>query len=133
MQEAAAKILSSYKTWAVVGCSADPMRDSHGVARFLQARGFEIIPVNPAEGSILGERCYPDLKSIPTDRGVEVVDIFRRAEFAEGVVREAIQIGARAVWMQIGVVDDAAYRLAEEAGLQVVMDRCPKIEMPRLA
>ena len=132
MSHAIEKILSTYKTWAVVGCSSDPSRDSHGVAKFLQAHGYQIIPVNPSESSILGEECYPDLGSIPTERGVEVVDIFRKAEFAKGVVQEAIEIGAKAVWMQLGVVDDEAYRLAEEAGLDVVMDLCPKIELPHL-
>ena len=132
MTNAIEKILSSYKTWAVVGCSSDPSRDSHRVAKFLQARGYEIIPVNPYEDSILGESCYPDLQSIPADRGVEVVDIFRKPEFAEGIVRDAIGIGAKAVWMQLGVVDDTAFRLAEEAGLDVVMDHCPTIELPRL-
>ena len=132
MTEAVTKILSTYKTWAVVGCSPDPYRDSHGVAKFLQARGYKIIPVNPSEESILSERCYPDLHTIPPELGVEVVDVFRKAEAAEDVVRDAISIGAKAVWMQIGVVNAEAYRLAEEAGLDVVMDVCPKIELPRL-
>lgn len=132
MPHAIEKILSTYKSWAVVGCSPDPSRDSHGVSKFLQSRGYHVIPVNPSESSILGEECYPDLQSIPAQRGVEVVDIFRKPEFAAGVVRDAIEIGAKAVWMQLGVVDQEAFRLAEEAGLDVVMDRCPKIELPRL-
>ena len=132
MSDPMEKILTSYKTWAVVGLSSDPSRDSYGVAKVLQARGYTIIPVNPSEESVLGEKSYPDLKSIPPEAGVEVVDVFRKAEAAEGVVREAIEIGAKAVWMQIGVVNDEAYRLAEEAGLDVVMDHCPKIELARL-
>lgn len=132
MSEAVRKILTTYKVWAIVGCSPDPYRDSHGVAAFLQARGFEIIPVNPGVDSVLGERCWPDLASIPKDRGVEVVDIFRKPEAAEDVVRDAIEIGAKAVWMQLGVINDTAYELAEDAGLDVVMDHCPKIELPRL-
>ena len=131
MTDPARKVLTTYKTWAVVGCSPDPSRESHGVAAFMQARGYDIIPVNPGVDSVLGEKCWPDLLGIPDERGVEVVDIFRKSEAAEDVVRDAIQIGAKAVWMQIGVINEAAYRLAEEAGLDVVMDRCPKIELLR--
>lgn len=132
MSDVVSKVLTTYKTWAVVGCSPDPYRDSHSVAAFLQARGYDIIPVNPGAEVVLGEKCWPDLPSIPEERAVEVVDIFRKPEAAEDVVREAIQIGAKAVWMQIGVINDTAYRLAKEAGLDVVMDRCPKIELARL-
>jgi predicted CoA-binding protein len=101
------------------------------VAAFLQARGKRIIPVNPqaCPGEILGEACHPDLRSI--DEPVEVVDIFRRSEFAGAHVDEAIAIGAKAVWMQLGVVDEQAAERAREAGLIVVMNRCPKIEWPR--
>jgi predicted CoA-binding protein len=128
-----AHILNSYKTWAVVGCSPDPWRDSHGVAAFLVDRGYRVIPVNPSADEILGLRCYPDLASIPTSEGVEVVDIFRRSDQAGTHVDEAIAVGAKAVWMQLGVIDDVAAQRAQAAGLQVVMDRCPKIELPRLA
>jgi predicted CoA-binding protein len=115
----------------VVGCSPDPQRDSHGVARFLQQRGKRILPVNPnaCPGEILGEVCHPDLLSI--GEPVEVVDIFRRSESAGVHVDEAIQIGAKAVWMQLGVIDEGAAERARQAGLLVVMDRCPKIEWPR--
>jgi len=115
-------------TWAVVGCSPDPGRDSHGVAAFLQARGKRIVPVNPnaCPGEILGQVCYPDLTSV--DEPIEVVDVFRRSESAGAHVDEAIAIGAKAVWMQLGVVDEAAASRAREAGLLVVMDRCPKID-----
>ena len=125
------KILSSYRTFAIVGCSPDPTRDSHRVARFLKASGYRIVPVHPAGGVIIGERCYPDLGSIPDP--VEVVDIFRRSELVAPHVDEAIAIGARATWMQLGVVDEAAAARARAAGLDVVMDRCPAIEHPRLA
>ena len=128
-----AHILTTYKTWAVVGCSPDPSRDSHGVAAFLQDHGYRVIPVNPSANEILGQRCYPDLASIPTGEGVEVVDIFRRSDQAGVHVDEAIAIGAKAVWMQLGVIDPAAAERAADAGLQVAMDRCPKIELPRLA
>jgi predicted CoA-binding protein len=125
-------VLRSYKTWAVVGCSPDPMRDSNDVAGFLQAHGYRVIPVNPAVDAVRGERCYPDLASIPESDGVEVVDIFRRSDQAGVHVDEAIAIGAKAVWMQLGVIDDTAAQRAAEAGLRVIMDRCPKIELPRL-
>jgi predicted CoA-binding protein len=114
----------------VVGCSPDPSRDSHDVARFLMARGYRVIPVNPAVSEVLGRRCHPSLADIPEQ--VEVVDIFRRSESAGAHVDEAIEIGAKAVWMQLGVVDEAAAERARAAGLEVVMDRCPKIDLPRL-
>jgi uncharacterized protein len=126
-------ILRTYKTWAVVGCSPNPLRDSHDVAAFLQDRGYRVIPVNPSADEILGQRCYPDLASIPEDIDVEVVDIFRRSELAGVHVDEAIAIGAKAVWMQLDVIDQDAAQRAVEAGLHVAMDRCPKIELPRLS
>ncbi len=130
--DAARKILESYKTFAVVGCSSDPWRASYGVASFLQDRGYRVIPVTPFEEEILGERCYPDLASIPVSEGVEVADIFRRPDAAGAHVDEAIALGLKAVWMQIGVVDEAAAERARAAGLDVVMDRCPKLEYPRV-
>ena len=126
-------ILTETHTWAVVGCSPDPRRDSHRIARLLQERGFRVIPVNPSVDNVLGERCYPSLQDIPETERVEVVDIFRRADKAGAHVDEAIAVGARAVWMQLGVIDEAAAQRALAAGLQVVMDRCPAIELPRLA
>ena len=134
-QEVIRRILETTRTWAVVGCSADPSRASHGVAEFLLDRGFRVIPVNPQAGceEILGQRCYPDLASIPDDVHVDVVDIFRRSAYAGAHVDEAIEVGAKAVWMQLGVVDNAAAERARAAGLDVVMDRCPKIEWPRIA
>lgn len=126
---ASKEILERFTTWAVVGCSPDPHRDSHGVAAFLQKRGKRVVPVNPEAGvpEILGE---PVVDAIPG--GVDVVDIFRRSEFAGAHVDEAIAAGAKAVWMQLGVRDEAAAERAREAGLLVVMDRCPKLEWPRL-
>ena len=125
-------ILTGTRTWAVVGCSPDPSRDSHRIAAMLQRRGYRVVPVNPTATEILGERCYPTLRAIPADTGVEVVDIFRRPSAAGAHVDEAIAVGARAVWMQLGVIDEAAAERAREAGLRVVMDRCPAIELPRL-
>ena len=126
-------ILTSCHTWAVVGCSPNPARASHRVARFLQASGYRTIPVNPTCGQeLLGERCYPTLADVPAAEGIEVVDIFRRSEHAGVHVDEAIEIGARVIWMQLGVIDEAAAERARAAGLAVVMDRCPAIERPRL-
>jgi uncharacterized protein len=123
-------ILTGTRTWAVVGCSPDPTRDSHRIASMLKRRGYRVIPVNPLATDILGERCYPSLAAVPDE--VEVVDVFRRASLAGTHVDEAIEIGARAVWMQLGVVDEAAAERGRAAGLRVVMDRCPAIELPRL-
>ena len=127
-----ATVLTTTRTWAVVGCSPDPSRDSHRIARLLQTRGFRVMPVNPAVEEILGERCYASVTDIPAAQGVEVVDIFRRADEAGVHVDEAIEARARAVWLQLGVVDEAAAQRALDAGLLVVMDRCPAIELPRL-
>jgi predicted CoA-binding protein len=123
-------ILTATHTWAVVGCSPDPGRDSHRIAALLQRRGYRVIPVNPEVDEVLGERCYARLDHI--EEPVEVVDIFRRSEAAGAHVDEAIAIGARAVWMQLGVIDHAAAERARAAGLRVVMNRCPAIELPRL-
>jgi predicted CoA-binding protein len=128
-EELARKILTEYGTWAVVGWSPSPMRDSHRVAAFLESRGYRVIRVNP-NACDEDPECRPDLASV--GEPVEVVDIFRRSDAAGAHVDEAIAIGARAVWMQLGVIDPAAARRAEEAGLDVVMDRCPAIDHPRL-
>jgi len=127
-----ARVLRETRTWAVVGCSPSAWRDSHDVAEYLQRQGYRVIPVNPQcdDDEILGERCYPDLASVP--QPVDVVDIFRRSELAGAHVDEAIAAGAKAVWLQLGVIDEAAAERARAAGLDVVMDRCPKIELPRL-
>jgi uncharacterized protein len=124
-------VLEEQRVWAVVGCSPSPARDSHRIARMLQSRGYRVIPVNPTCGDeLLGVRCHPSLADIPEK--VDVVDIFRRSSEAGKHVDEAIAIGASAVWMQLGVIDEAAAQRARAAGLDVVMDRCPAIEMPRL-
>ena len=123
--------LEQTRTWAVVGCSPDPGRDSHRIAALLQRRGFRVIPVNPAATEILGERCFPSLAAI--GEPVEVVDIFRASHRAGAHVDEAIAIGAKAVWLQLGVIDEQAAARARAAGLRVVMDRCPAIELPRLS
>ena len=121
------RVLETCRTVAVVGLSPRPDRDSHGVAQYLQEQGIRIIPVNPAASEILGERCYPDLASIPEP--VDTVDIFRRSEEVPAIVAEAIRIGARAVWMQRGVVSHEAASAARDAGLMVVMDECLECEV----
>ena len=112
--------LSRSNTIAVVGLSPNPQRDSHRVARYLQEQGYRIIPVNPMTDEVLGEKSYPDLTSVPEP--IDMVDIFRRSEFAGSVVEEAIQVGAKYIWMQDGVVDEEAARAAVDAGMLVVMD-----------
>ncbi|MBI2869044.1 MAG: CoA-binding protein [Chloroflexi bacterium] len=115
-------ILKNYRTIAVVGLSPDPSRPSFGVASYMARHGYRIIPVNPREKEILGLPCYPDLAAIPGD--IEVVDIFRRSEDVGPIVDEAVRLKAKAVWMQLGVVNEPAAVRAREAGLLVVMDRC---------
>jgi predicted CoA-binding protein len=115
-------ILNECRTIAVVGLSSNPMRASYGVARYLQRQGYRIIPVNPNETEVLGERAYPHLADVPDK--FDLVDIFRRSEEAGQHVDEAIRLGARAVWMQDGVIDREAAERALKAGLLVVMDDC---------
>ena len=128
----AKKILRSYRSFAIVGCSSNPARPSYGVARYLLTQRYGVVPVNPHEDLILGKVCYPDLLSIPKEIPIEVVDIFRRSSDAGRHVDEAIELGAKAVWMQLGVIDEEAAERAAAAGLDVVMDRCPAIDHPRL-
>jgi len=125
-------LLQSVKTIALVGASANPARDSHGVMAFLQHQGYRVIPVNPglAGQELLGERVAASLADI--DEPIDMVDIFRNSEAAGPVVDEAIATGAKAVWMQLGVINPDAAARAEAAGLRVVMNHCPKIEIPRL-
>jgi uncharacterized protein len=116
------QILHSAHTIAVVGLSGKRYRPSYGVAEYLQRSGYRIIPVNPEETEVLGEKCYPDLDSVPMP--IDVVDIFRRSEFVPEIVEAAIRKGAKTVWMQEGVIHEEAAERAREAGLTVVMDRC---------
>lgn len=123
-------ILKQYKTVAVVGLSEDPKKASHQVAEYLQSQGYRIIPVNPQCQEVLGEKCYASLKDIPEP--IEVVDIFRKAEAIPGIVEEAIAVGAKVIWMQLGLEHPQAAAQARAAGLQVVMNYCMKIEHSRL-
>jgi predicted CoA-binding protein len=123
-------ILNNSRTVAVVGLSANPDRPSHNVAGYLKEQGYTIIPVNPDEKEILGEKSYPDLASIPVK--VDLVDIFRRSEDVLPIVREAVKIGAGAVWMQEGVINREAAAEARKAGLKVVMNKCMFKEHYRL-
>jgi len=125
------EVLHSARTIAVVGLSGKRYRPSYGVAEYLKRAGYRIIPVNPMEKEVLGERCYPDLESIPEP--VDLVDVFRRSEFVPEIVEAAIRIGAKAVWMQEGVIHEAAAARAEAAGLAVVMDHCILKDLRRLA
>jgi hypothetical protein len=130
----AERILRSYRAWAIIGCSSDPTRPSHGVSRYLISQGYDIVPVNPNEERVHGLSAYPDLRSIPNDvrASIEVVDLFRRSDAVLPHVEEAIEIGAKAVWMQLGVWNQEAAELAAHAGLLVVMNRCPAIDHPAM-
>lgn len=130
---AADRILDRARTFAVVGASPKPHRPSHGVVGALMDHGYAVIPVNPNAERVRGLDCYPDLASIPEHVHVDVVDLFRHPRHVRGHVEEAIDRGVDAVWMQLGVVDHDAARLARAAGLAVVMDRCPAIELRRRA
>jgi predicted CoA-binding protein len=116
------EILSGARTIAVVGLSNHRYRPAYSVSEYMQSAGYKIIPVNPNETEVLGESCYPDLESIPGP--VDIVDIFRRSEFVPEIVDAAIRIGAKAIWMQEGVVDHESAAKARAAGLAVLMDRC---------
>jgi predicted CoA-binding protein len=129
-ESAIADLLASSKTIAVVGLSSKPFRPSFGVSQYLQSAGYRIIPVNPNESSILGEKCYARLEDVPEK--IDIVDIFRRSELVPEVVDAAIQIGARAVWMQEGVVNQSSATRARRAGMFVVMDLCIAKELHRL-
>ena len=126
-------ILSGYRTIAMVGASPTTSRPSYFAMKYLKEKSFRVIPVNPGQAGnqLLGERIYASLAEI--GEPVDIVDIFRSSEAALDITKEAIRLGAKVVWMQLGVRNDAAARLAEAAGLQVVMNRCPKIEYGRLS
>lgn len=124
------RLFETVRTIAVVGCSPKPERPGHYVAKYLQDLGYRVIPVNPGQTEILGEKCYASLRDIPEP--VDMVDCFRRAEDIPPVVEDAIAIGAKFVWMQLGIVNEEAAQRAIDAGIEVVMDRCPKIDYPRL-
>ena len=125
-------LLSNTRTIAMIGASDKPDRASNGVMLFLQEQGYRVIPVNPGIGGeqIHGEHVWPRLDEVGVD--IDMVDIFRNSEAAADAVDDAIAAGAKSVWMQLGVINEAAAAKAEAAGLKVVMDRCPKIEIPRL-
>ena len=125
------RVLREAKTIAVVGLSPKPERASFGVASYLQQHGYRIIPVNPTVDQVLGEKSYPDLTSVP--ERIDVVDIFRRSEDVPPVVDEAIRVGAKVIWMQEGVINEAAATKARQAGLEVIMDRCMLKEHQRLS
>ena len=124
------EILNKYKSIAIVGLSNSPMRPSNQVAVYLINAGHKIYPVNPNHKKILGLTCYPDLKSIPVN--IDIVNIFRRPEYVFPIVEQAIEIGAKAIWMQLGVINHEADLKAKSHGLKTVMDRCIKIEHKRL-
>jgi len=124
------RILENHKIIAMVGLSPKEDRPSNVVARFLMARGYTVIPVNPGQREILGQPCYPDLKSIPVK--VDMVDVFRNAADVPPIAADAVAIGARSLWLQLGVINPEAAAAASAADLDVVMDRCPKIEHARL-
>lgn len=125
-----AEILSHPRRIAVVGCSPEPSRDSHRIARLLAEKGHTVLPVNPRVTSIFGQCCYPSLAVAPPP--IEMVDVFRRSSEVAGVVDETIAVGARILWLQLGVIDQEAALRAQRAGITVVMDRCPAIEYRRL-
>jgi len=128
------RVMRDAKTVAIVGLSKDPQKASHFVATYLQYEGYRVIPVNPTvQGTLLGETVYPTLLDIPSDVQVDLVDVFRGASHAPEIARQAVQIGAKALWLQLRIISDEAGEAAQAAGLDVVMDRCVKMEHGRYA
>jgi predicted CoA-binding protein len=125
-------LLGDAHTVAVVGLSSNPDRPSNSVAAYLQDHGYRIVPVNPNETEVLGERAYPSLRELPEGLRVDVVDVFRRAEETPDVARDAVAIGARVLWLQDGIVNEDAYRIASDAGLEVIMGVCIRSTIQRL-
>lgn len=124
-------LLNKYKHIAMVGLSSNPYRPSHFAAIYMLSEGYDIIPVNPRESQILGRVCYPSLTEAAKEHEIEIVDIFRNSKDVPPIIEEAIAIGAKVAWMQLGVINDAAAQRALDAGLDVVMDRCVKLEHAR--
>lgn len=125
-------LLDQAKSVAIIGASDSPARASYFVLRYLLTHGYEVWPVNPTHASIDGLRCYPSLSALVSERGVpDIVDVFRRPDALPAVVEEAVGLGAKAIWFQYGVVNEAAIKLADQAGLSVVVDRCMKVEHAR--
>lgn len=129
-EDAVREILTTCDTWAVVGLSSNTSRAAYGVARFLQQNGKRIVPVHPSAETVHGEMGYPTLADIPFP--VDCVDVFVRSSLAGAIADQAVGIGARAVWFQLDVIDQDAYERTTAAGLTMVMNRCPAIELPRL-
>ena len=125
-------LLGQAHTIAVVGLSSKPNRPSLEVARYLQEHGYRIVPVNPRETEVLGERAYASLREIPQDLAIDVVDVFRRAEDTPDVARDAVAIGAKVLWLQADIVSDEAYRIASDGGLEVIMGVCIRATKRRL-
>ena len=125
-------LLGDAQTIAVVGLSSKPDRPSHGVAAYLQEHGYRIVPVNPRETEVLGESAYAALSDIPSTIPIDVVDVFRRADETPAVARDAVAIGAKVLWLQDGIVNDEAYRIAADAGLEVIMGVCIRSTLQRL-
>lgn len=125
-------VLTNYRTWAIVGASSNPSRPSNEVMRFLHDLGYNVVPINPNEQEILSKKSFPSLSAASQEHDIQVVDVFRKPSEAMTITQEAIAINARAIWFQLGVTNFEAASVAIKAGLMVVMDTCPKIEIPQL-
>jgi predicted CoA-binding protein len=125
-------LLGDARTIAVVGLSSKPHRDSYDVARYLQTKGYRIVPINPKETEVLGERAYPTLDDVPSDVAIDVVDVFRRAEDTPPIAEAAVRRAAKVLWLQAGIVNEDARRIAEAAGLTVIMGVCIRTTRKRL-